>query len=119
MDDTEQEWRAHGTQIRHIEVDAEKNCQEVLTTTNGIQDMIEKNNVIFAEKWEMTHDHIDHHSEEALLLKNQVVDLESLLGLQQTALQHCQDTIAGLEETVAQLVASVKKLEKTVCHCHD
>ena len=119
MDDTEREWRAHGTQIHHIKVDAEKNCQEVLTTTNGIQDMIEKNNVIFAEKWEMTHDHIDHHLEEALLLKNQVVDLESLLGLQQTALQHCQDTRAGLEETVAQLVASVKKLEKTVCHCHD
>ena len=41
------------------------------------------------------------------------------MGLQQTTLQHCQDTIAGLEETVAQLVASVKKLEKTVCRCHD
>ena len=25
----------------------------------------------------------------------------------------------GLEETVTQLVASVKKLEKTVCQCHD
>ena len=52
-------------------------------------------------------------------MKNRVVDLESLSGLQQTALQHCQDTIAGLEETVAQLVTSVKKLEKTVCWCHD
>ena len=50
---------------------------------------------------------------------NQVVDLESLSGLQQTALQHCQDTIAGLEETIAQLVASVKKLEKAVCCCHN
>ena len=58
-------------------------------------------------------------TEEHLLLKNQVVDLESLSGLQQTALQHCQDTIAGLEETVAQLVTSVKKLEKTVRRCHD
>ena len=47
------------------------------------------------------------------------MDLESLSGLQQTALQHCQDKIAGLEETVAQLIASVKKLEKTVCWCHD
>ena len=75
--------------------------------------------MIFAEKWEMTHDCIDHRSEETLLLKNRVVDLESLLGLQQTTLQHCQDTIAGLEETVAQLVALVKKLEKTVCHCHN
>ena len=27
--------------------------------------------------------------------------------------------IARLEETIAQLVASVKKLEKTVCQCHD
>ena len=65
------------------------------------------------------HERIDHCLEEILLLKNWVVDLESLLGLQQTTLQHCQDTIAGLEETVAQLVASVKKLEKTVCHCHN
>ena len=74
-----------------------------------------KNNHIFSEKWEATHNWIDCRSEEHLLLKNRVVDLESLSGLQQTALQHCQDTIAGLEETVTQLVASVKKLEKTVC----
>ena len=87
--------------------------------TNIIQDAIEKNNVIFSEKWEPTHEHIDHCLEEILLLKNRVVDLESLLGLQQTALQHCQDSIAGLEETVAQLVALVKKLEKLVCRCHD
>ena len=62
----------------------------------------------------MTHDQIDHQLEEHLL-KICVVELESLLGLQQTALQHCQDMIVGLEETVAQLVASVKELEKTVC----
>ena len=85
-----------------------------MTTTNIIQDAIEKNNVIFSEKWETTHKRINRRSEEILLLKNWVVDLESLLGLQQTALQHCQDMIAGLEETVAQLVASVKELEKTV-----
>ena len=96
-------------------MDAERNCQEVLTTTNGIQDAIEKNNIIFAEKWETTHDWIDHCSEDILLLKNQVVNLEGLSGLQQTVLQHCQDTIAGLEETIAQLIALVKKLEKTVC----
>ena len=47
------------------------------------------------------------------------MELEGLSGLQQTTLQHCQDTIAGLEETVVQLVASVKKLEKMVCWCHD
>ena len=81
--------------------------------------MIEKNNVIFTKKWEATHDRINHHSEEILFLKNWVSDLEGLLGLQQTTLQHCQDTIAGLEETIAQLVMSVKKLEKTVCHCHN
>ena len=77
--------------------------------------MILKNNIIFSKKWEATHDRINRHSEEHLFLKNQVVDLESLLGLQQTALQHCQDMIVGLEETVIQLVASVKKLEKMVC----
>ena len=77
------------------------------------------NNHIFSGKWEATHDWIDRCLEEYLLLKNQVVDLESLLGLQQTTLQHCQDTIAGLEETVTQLVTSVKKLEKVVCQCHD
>ena len=76
-------------------------------------------NVIFSKKWEAMHDRIDRRLEDILLLRNQVVDLESLSGLQQTTLQHCQDTIAGLEETVAQLVASVKKLEKTVCCCHN
>ena len=82
---------------------------------NVSQDTIEKNNIIFSEKWEATHDRIDHCSEEILLLKNRVVDLEALLGLQQTALQSCQNTIAGLEETVAKLTASVTKLEKSVC----
>ena len=111
------EWRAHITQIRRIESDAKKHCQEVLTMTNVIQDAIEKNNIIFSEKWEAMHDRIDHRSEEILLLKNWVVDLEALLGLQQTALQSCQNTIAGLEETVAKLTASVTQLEKSVCRC--
>ena len=119
MDDAKVEWRAHGTQIHRIEADAEKNRQEMLTMTNIIQDAIEKNNVIFSKKWETTHERINCHSEEILLLKNWVVDFESLSGLQTTALQHCQDMIAGLEETVAQLVALVKKLEKMVCQCHD
>ena len=115
MDDTEVEWRAHTTQICRIEADAEKNCQEVLTTTNVIQDAIEKNNVIFAKKWEATHDRIDHRSEDVLLLKNRMVDLKALSGLQQTALQSYQGTIAGLEETVAKLTMLVTKLEKLVC----
>ena len=115
MDNAERKWRAHTTQICQIKVDAKKNQQEVLTTTNGIQDAIEKNNVIFSEKWEATYDRIDHCLKEILLLKNQVVDLESLSGLQQTALQSCQNTIARLEETIVQLVVSVKKLEKMVC----
>ena len=106
-------------QIHWIEADTEKSCAETLLTMNQIEDVILKNNVIFSGKWEATHDRIDCHSEEHLLLKNQVIDLESLLGLQQTALQHCQDTIAGLEETIAQLVTSVKKLEKMVCQCHN
>ena len=105
------------TQICHIEANAEKHRQEVLTTTNVIQDTIEKNNIIFSEKWEVTHNHINHHSEEACLLKNQVIDLEALSGLQQTALQSCQNTIARLEETVAKLTVLVTKLEKSVCHC--
>ena len=119
MDNAEVEWRAHMTQIHHIEADAEKHRQEVLTTTNIIQDAIKKNNVIFSEKWEATHDCIDRHLEEILLLKNWVVDLEALTGLQQTTLQSCQNSIAGLEETVAKLTASVTLLEKLVCHCCD
>ena len=111
------EWRAHTTQIHRIEADAEKHRQEVLTTTNVIQDAIEKNNIIFSGKWEATHDCIDHHSEETRLLKNQVLDLEALSGLQQTTLQSCQNMIAGLEETVAKLTASVTRLEKSVCRC--
>ena len=86
-------------------------------TTNMIQDAIEKNNVIFSEKWEATHDRIDRRSEEVRLLKNQVIDLESLSSLQQTALQSCQNTLAGLEETVAMLTVLVTKLEKLVCCC--
>ena len=117
MDDAEVEWRAHTTQICHIEANAEEHRQEVLTTTNVIQDAIEKNNIIFARKWEMTHDRIDHRSEDIHLLKNWVVDLKALSGLQQTTLQSCQNTIAGLEETVANLTASVTKLERSVCRC--
>ena len=88
-------------------------------TTNIIQDAIEKNNVIFSEKWEATHDHINCRLEETCLLKNWVVDLEALSGLQQTTLQSYQNTIAGLEETVAKLTMSVIKLEKSICHCRD
>ena len=83
------------------------------------QDTIQKNNVIFGEKWEMTHNRIDRHSEELCLLKNRVVDLEALFGLQQNALQSCQSTIAGLEETVLKLAASVTVLEKSICRCRD
>ena len=119
MDDAEVEWRAHTTQIRRIEADAEKHHQEVLMTTNTIEDAIEKNNVIFAEKWETTHDRIDRRSEELRLLKNWIVDLEALSGLQQNTLQSCQSTIAGLEETVLKLAASVTVLEQLVCRCRD
>ena len=81
MDNAEREWRAHGTQIHQIEVDAEKSCQETLATTNQIKEVIMENNCIFSRKWEAMHDWINHHPEEHLLLKNQVVNLESLLGL--------------------------------------
>ena len=119
MDDAEVEWRAHTTQIRHIEADTEKHRQETLTTTNIIQDAIKKNNVIFAGKWEVTHERIDCCSEDTHLLKNRIVDLKALSGLQQNTLQSCQNTIAGLEETVLKLVASVTILEKSVCRCRD
>ena len=111
------EWRAHTTQIRRIEADAKKHRQEVLTTTNTIEDAIQKNNVIFGEKWEMTHNRIDCRSEDILLLKNRLVDLEALSGLQQNALQSCQNTIAGLEETILKLTTSVSVLERSVCCC--
>ena len=107
------------TQIHCIKADTEKHHQEVLTTTNTIKDAIQKNNVIFGEKWEMTHDCINRCSEDIHLLKNWIVDLEALSGLQQNALQSCQSTIAGLEETVLKLAASVTILEKSVCRCRD
>ena len=119
MDDAEVEWRAHTTQICCIEANAEKHRQEVLTTTNIIQDAIEQNNVIFSKKWEATHDRINCHLEEILLLRNWVVDLKALLSLQQTALQSCQNTIAGLEETVVKLTSSVSLLERSICCCRD
>ena len=111
------EWRAHTTQIRRIEANAEKHRQETLMTTNTIEDTIQKNNMIFREKWEMTHDRIDHRLEDIHLLKNWIVDLEALSGLQQNVLQSCQSTIAGLEETVLKLAALVTILEKSVCRC--
>ena len=75
--------------------------------------------MIFGEKWETTHDHIDHRSEDIQLLKNRLVDLEALSGLQQNALQSCQNTIAGLEETVLKLATLVTVLEKSICCCRD
>ena len=94
VDDVEWEWRAHGTQIRRIKADAKKSHQETLLATSWIEEVIMENNHIFSGKWEATHNRIDCHSEEHLL-KTHVVELESLSGLQQTTLQHCQDTIAG------------------------
>ena len=88
-------------------------------TTNTIEDAIQKNNVIFREKWEMTHDRIDRRSEDIRLLKNRIMDLEALSGLQQNTLQSCQSTIARLEETILKLAASVTVLEKSVCRCRD
>ena len=67
----------------------------------------------------MTHDRIDRRSEDICLLKNRIVDLEALSGLQQNALQSYQSTIAGLEETVLKLATSVTVLEKLVCRCRD
>ena len=55
----EWEWNAHGMQIHHIKADAERNHQEVLSTTNQIKEVVMKNNRIFADKWELTHDRID------------------------------------------------------------
>ena len=107
------------TQICRIKADAEKYRQEALTTSNTIEDAIQKNNVIFREKWEMTHDRIDRRLEELRLLKNRVTDLEALSGLQQNTLLVCQKTIDGLEETVLNLAASVVVLERLICHCRD
>ena len=84
-----------------------------------IQDAIKKNNVIFSEKWEVTHNCIDHRSEDIRLLKNWVVNLKALSGLQQTALQSCQNTITGLEETITKLTTLVTLLEKLICRCQD
>ena len=70
------------TQICCIKANTEKHHQEVLTTTNTIEDAIQKNNVIFGEKWETMHDRIDCRSEDIRLLKNRVVDLKALSGLQ-------------------------------------
>ena len=73
MDNAEQEWRAHVTQIHCIKADAKKSHTETLLTTNWIEEAIMMNN------------HIDCCLEEHLL-KNRVIDLESLLGLQHTTL---------------------------------
>ena len=53
---------------------------------NQIEEVMMENNHIFSGKWEVTHNQINRRLEESHLLKNQVVDPESLLGLQQTTL---------------------------------
>ena len=105
-------------QICRIKADTEKSHQETLSTTNRIEEVIMENNCIFSGKWEATHNRIDRCLEEHHILQAHVVDLKSLSGPQQTALQYYQDKIAGLEETITQLVSLVKKL-KTVCQCHN
>ena len=87
--------------------------------TNTIKEVILKNNCKFPKDWETTKSHINWRADERQWLKSQVIELEGLSGLQQTTLQSCQNQIAGLEETVEQLVAVVWKLELTVCHCCD
>ena len=72
-------------------------------TTNTIKDAIQKNNVIFGEKWETTHDRIDCRSEDIRLLKNRIMDLEALSGLQQNALQSCQATIVSSDAIFAHI----------------
>ena len=100
-------------------MDIKKNCQEVLAMTNQIKEVVMKNNCIFTNKWELTYEWIDCWVDKHWHLKTCIIELKSLSGLQQTALQSCQNQIAGLEETIEQLVAAVKKLEKTICWCHD
>ena len=93
------EWRAQGTQIWRIKADTEKSHQEVLLTTNRIEEAIMENNHIFSRKWETTHDWIDHWLEEHLLLKTCMVELESF-----GSPTDCPSTLPrysrGLEETV-------------------
>ena len=102
-------------QITRIKADAKESHQKSQATTNIIKEAVLKNNCIFAKKWEEVQEQIDHQANEHQQLKTHVIKLESLSGLQQTALQSCQNWIAGLEETVEQLVSAVKKLEKTIC----
>ena len=45
---------------------------------------------------------IDPHQGASTNLMGLFGGLEGLSGLQQTTLQHCQDKIAGLEETVVE-----------------
>ena len=87
--------------------------------TNTIKGAILINNHKFAEDWETTQSHINWWADEHQQLKGYVIELKGLSSLQQTALQSCQNQIAGLEETVEQLVAMVCKLESSVCCCCD
>ena len=119
MDDAKQEWRAHTTQITKIDSDNEQNHKDFQAVMNNIKEAILSNNCWFTEEWEKIHKCINHRADKHIWLKNHVIELESLSSLQQTVLQSCQNQIAGLEETVEQLVLAVWKLEKTVCWCHN
>ena len=119
MDNVEREWRAHMTQIAHIDLENEQNCKEFQVMMNTIEEVILLNNRKFTREWEMTQKCIDCRANKHQWLKTLIIKLESLLGLQQTTLQHCQDMVVGLEERVEQLVVAVCKLESTICCCWD
>ena len=85
----------------------------------NIEEAILLNNQIFTKKWEEVQEQIDCWADKHQHLKTHIIELKSLSSLQQTTLHNCQNQIAGLEETVEQLVEAIKKLEKIICQCHD
>ena len=94
-------------QIARIEANTEKGCQEVQMITNNIDEATLGNNCLFTEGWERTQEWIDCQADKHQCLKIHIIKLKNLSGLQQTTLQSCQNQIAGLEETVKQLVSAV------------
>ena len=85
----EWEWRAHSTQIAKINQENEQNCKDFQIVTNTIEEVILKNNHQFAKDWETTQSHINQRADKHQQLKNQVLKLEGLSGLQQTTINSC------------------------------
>lgn len=99
----------------HIASEYDGRALESLIITDHIKEAIIKNNHKFAKEYEAINSWINHCSDQIINLKGEVKDLKELVHLQKMIINRCHDWTATLKDTVEELVASVQKLEGSIC----